>query len=363
MKIVIASGIYPPDIGGPATYSQLIAREFSQKGVDVKVICYSDKKLVEMVEMDEMVEVVRIYRKRNKITRYWLYFWNLLEIARDCDVIYAQGPLAAGVPAMWASRILNKKFVIKIVGDYAWEQGVNQFGVKDLIEPFQNKTYNQKVEKIRKIQTKVVKSADKIIVPSEFLKKIVRGWGIKANKIEMIYNAGPDLEKIKKIKPDKELTAKGDIIISAGRLMPWKGMEELKEIMPNLLKENPKFKLIIATNLSHDELMAQFKASKMFVLNTGYEGLPHIILEAMACGLPVITTKVGGNPEVIKNGHNGLLVKYNNKKQLKKAVLKLWKDKDLQKKFIANGYKVLEKFKLKTMIDKTLDVLGGNKNK
>ncbi len=139
--------------------------------------------------------------------------------------------------------------------------------------------------------------------------------------------------------------------------MPWKGMDVLKEIMPDLLKQNPKFKLIIATKLPHKELMAKFKVSEIFVLNTGYEGFSHIILEAMACGLPVITTNVCGNPEVVKDNYNGLLVEYNNKKQLKEAILKLWKDEKLQKKFIENGYKILEKFTLDKMINKTLNVL------
>ena len=44
MKIVIATGIYPPDIGGPATYSQTSAREFGKRNIETKIICYSDKK-------------------------------------------------------------------------------------------------------------------------------------------------------------------------------------------------------------------------------------------------------------------------------------------------------------------------------
>lgn len=355
MKIIIAAGIYPPDIGGPATYSQTIAREFSKRGIKIAVVCYSD-----FVEADKRrskrgltrkFEVVRILRKYNKPIRYWFYFWNLLKIAKDADVIYAQGPLAAGLPTMWVSKILRKKFVVKIVGDYAWEQGVNQFGVKDLIEEFQKKKYNSKVERIRKIQKKVVRSADKVIVPSEFLKKIVKGWGINEKKIEVIYNSFSKPEKIKSVKLD------GEVIISAGRPEPWKGMDTLREIMPDLLKENPKFKLIIATKLPHSELMGHFKASTMFVLNSGYEGLPHIVLEAMACGLPVITTNACGNPEVVKHGYNGLLIEYNNKEQLKEAILRLWRDRELQKKFIENGKKTLEKFKLEDMINKTIKAL------
>ena len=387
MKIVIASGIYPPDIGGPATYSQIIAREFSKKGIDVSVICYSDhstrlparQATLGASDKDENFKIVKILRK-NKLFRYWSYFWNLLKLARDCDVIYAQGPLSAGLPAMWVSKILKKRFVLKIVGDYAWEQYHNQEttptlrlrrrygaptasvgGTKpklDLIEKFQNKKYDWKTELRRKIQKMVCRNADKIIVPSEFLKKIVKGWRISEDKIAVIYNAFIGVENVGRPTSSHYGNFRtSDVIISAGRPEPWKGFEALNEIMPDLQKENPNFKLIIATKMPHHELMEHFKASMVFVLNSAYEGFSHLLLEAMACGLPVITTNVCGNPEIIQDEYNGLLVEYNNKEQIKNAILRLWKDENLRKKFIENGKRTLEKFKLEIMIEKTLNNL------
>jgi len=380
MKIIIASGIYPPDIGGPATYSRLIAHEFIKRNINVSLICYSDKE-DESSDREEKFKIIRVIRKKFFLFRYLSYFFNLYKLARDCDVIYAQGPLGAGLPALIISRILQKKFVIKIVGDYAWEQGVNQFGIKDVIEAFQNKKYDQKTELIRKIQKFVVKSADRAITPSEFLKKIVKGWGVREQKINVIYNAGPEVSFIEKI--EKKSNLEGDVLISSARLEPWKGMTTLVEIMPDLLKKNPKFKLVIVgrgpegekiktliknlhlekevgliDKVPHEELMAYFKASKIFILNTGYEGLPHIVLEAMACNLPVITTNVCGNPEVVENGYNGLLVEYNNKAQLKEAILKLWGNRDLGEKFIKNGRESLKKFMLEEMISKTMKTLN-----
>lgn len=379
MRIVIASGIYPPDIGGPATYSRLIAGEFTKRNIDVSIVCYSDKKNEEMDKNDNF-KIVRVLRKSFFLSRYLAYFLNLFKLARKCDVVYAQGPLGAGFPALAVAKTLRKKFIVKVVGDYAWEQGVNQFGVKDLIEEFQTKKYDAKTERIRKIQKFVVRKADKVITPSEFLKKIVMGWGVKEGKIRVIYNAGPDTKEISDIVPRPGL--EGDILISAGRLEPWKGMMALVEIMPDLLRENADFRLFIAgdgpltenlkskiQNLNlqdkvvlagrvpHDELMSYFKASMIFILNTGYEGLPHITLEAMACGLPVITTNVCGNPEVVQNNYNGLLVEYNNKKQLKDAILKIWENRSLKEEFIKNGKKVLEKFTREEMINKTIKVL------
>jgi len=349
MKIIIASGIYPPDSGGPATYSQLIAREFNDQEIKISLICYSDK--YEENDKDEKFKTIRILRKQNTLKRYFNYFKNLLKLAKKADVIYAQGPLAAGLPAMLVAKILHKKFIVKIVGDYAWEQYQNQSSGSDLIDEFQNKKYDWKTELRRKIQRRVVNGANKVIVPSEYLKKIVIGWRINADKINVIYNAFKGVENV---IPEQ---LEGDIIISAGRPEPWKGFNTLKEILPDLLKENSNFKLMIETKMPHKELMARFKGSDIFVLNTGYEGLSHLLLEAMACGLPIITTNVCGNPEVIRNEENGLLIEYNNKQQLKNAILRLWKDEVLRKKFIENGYKTLEKFKLERMINETKKIL------
>jgi len=384
-KLIIAAGIYPPDIGGPAIYSQLVAREFANKGISVSLICYSDKK-EEPTDKKDKFKIIRIVRKKNPLFRYAVYALNLFGLAKNGDIIYAQGPLGAGLPALIVAKILRKQFIIKIVGDYAWEQYQNNAKCKnqnaklDDIETFQNKKYDFLTELRRKIQKTVVKSADKIITPSEFLKRIVGKWGIKEDKIRVIYNAGPDIEKIAKIRAKDGLS--GDVLISAGRLEPWKGMVTLVEIMPELLQKNSNFKLIIIGDgplneelklkirdlnlkdkiiltgkISHEELMSYFKAGEIFVLNTGYEGLPHIILEAMACGLPIITTNVCGNPEVVKDNYNGILFEYNNKEQLKKAILKIWENKDLRREFVENGKRVLENFTREKMINNTIEVL------
>src|SRR3989344_4186231 len=83
------------------------------------------------------------------------------------------------------------------------------------------------------------------------------------------------------------------------------------------------------TKLDHRQLMFQLTNALMFVLNTGYEGFAHTVIEAMAAGTPVITTTVGGNPEIITDGHNGLLVPYNQAGELKAAIVGLLNDEAL----------------------------------
>jgi len=124
MKVILATGVFPPDIGGPATYCERLAQRFHRMKIEVVVICYSDVKKDKEYEFP----IVRISRRYPKGLRHLLYFYHSLRLARGADVIYAQNPVTAGFPAMLTSKILNKKFVLKIVGDYAWEQGTSIWG-------------------------------------------------------------------------------------------------------------------------------------------------------------------------------------------------------------------------------------------
>jgi len=382
MEVIIATGIFPPDIGGPAIYAERLATEFKKRAIDVRVITYSNK---EAQPVD--FPVTRISRKYILPIRYFLYFQKLLALAKEAEVIYAQGPLGSGLPSLLVKKILGKRFVLKITGDYAWEQGRNRWAVKENIEDFQNKKYSWPVELLRKIEKWVARGSDKIITPSQYLKKLVERWGIPEDKIRIIYNAPDKLPQldISRQKAQEKIGFKGDILLSIGRLVPWKGFDTLIEIMPDLLKENPNFRLIIVgsgpekenlasriqnlelrdkvfliNQVAHSQLILYFKAADLYVLNTAYEGLSHTILEAMQMKVPVITTGVCGNPEVIKNGSNGILVEYNNQEQLKEAILKLQKDKDLQKKFIDSSLRELSKFNLNKMVEETIEVLGIN---
>lgn len=319
MKIIIAAGIYPPDIGGPATYAEKLSQELKQP-----VISYSKR-----------------LKKYPKGLKHLLYFFCLLWLARNTDVIYAQNVTSAGLPALLAANLLRKKFVLKVVGDAAWEQ---------------NKKH------LRILQECVVKSADQIIVPSQYVKKMVVGWGMPPGKIEVIYNA-PEMVSINisKREAKEKIGIEGDIILSVGRPVPWKGFAVLRSIMPDLLKENPNFQLVIVgegeRKVPHSQMPFYFRAADIFVLNSGYEGLSHAILEAMQSGAPVIASNIGGNPELIEDGFNGFLVEYNNCDQLKDAILRLWRDKDLQEKFINNSREKLKNFTWENLVEETFNIL------
>src|SRR3990167_7909869 len=105
MRIVIATPLYPPEIGGPATYAKLLFEGLPEKGIEVELVKFSD------------------VRHLPKIIRHIAYFLRVLKAARNANVVLALDPVSVGLPAMKAAQKARKPFVVKIVGDYAWEQG------------------------------------------------------------------------------------------------------------------------------------------------------------------------------------------------------------------------------------------------
>ena len=181
MKILIATGIYPPSVGGPATYSKMLHDELPLKGIEVEIFSF-----------DEV-------RHLPKGISHIVYFAKAFSRARGCDIVYAQDPVSVGLPAFFASLFFHKRFFLKVVGDYAWEQGMQRFGVTDLLDEFSKRpssNYSFPVRFLRGIESFVALRAEKIIVPSKYLKRIVSRWGPLEEKISVIYNAFEGIDNL-----------------------------------------------------------------------------------------------------------------------------------------------------------------------
>jgi glycosyltransferase involved in cell wall biosynthesis len=387
MRIVIATGIFPPDIGGPATYARIVAEEFSRRGHIVAVVTFSDASFAVSLLQTETGSVFKTYyisRTMPKGIRHIAYFWNVLKAAVHADVIYAQDAVSAGVPAALAALLLNKYFYLKIVGDHAWEQALQRFGVTELLDEFLTKTYGLRVSFLRMAERVAAWQAERIIVPSAYLKTVVERWGISAGKITVIPNAvSVSSHSISKEEARKQLAMCGFIIVTAGRLVPWKGFIMLVDIMPKILTVMPDAKLYIIGSgpeeeriaghiarhnlqnsvhtlgsLPKDTLTVYMTAADVFCLNTGYEGFSHQLIEALALGVPVITTDAGGNRELIRNGENALVAGYNNQELWYDAIVRLAADKDLYARLARPKKEIITRYTVDAMVSKTESVLS-----
>src|SRR3989344_2522306 len=192
MKILICTGIFPPEIGGPATYSKSLAEAMTSLGHKVAVITYCDERITnhESRITPQGYDVVYVKRSNFKFWHYYKYFQVVKKYGKDADVLYAQDPVSAGYPTYLASRVLKKRYALKITGDYSWEKAMNRGLTSLVIDEFQSeKRFPWPISKIHETQIRVVKGAKRVIVPSQYLKKIVTGWGADPKKIEVVYNA------------------------------------------------------------------------------------------------------------------------------------------------------------------------------
>ncbi|MFM2330805.1 MAG: hypothetical protein RLZZ26_312 [Candidatus Parcubacteria bacterium] len=330
MKLVIATPLYPPEMGGPATYAKLLAEGLPAKGIDVELVKFSD------------------VRHLPKIVRHYAYYRRVLKAARDADVVIALDPVSVGLPTMKAAKKAGKKFVVKVVGDYAWEQGVQRFGITETLDEFVKTIHVPfAVRALRRIQTRVAQSATRVIVPGKYLKKVVETWGITPEKIDVIYNS---IELL--TVPEMKERPEGFLVVSSGRRVPWKGFESLERVVARDLS----WQLFIASGLPRGETLGWVRSADVFVLNSSYEGLSHALIEAMMLGTPVIATDVGGNAELIEDGVTGLLIP-RDEEALLAALKNIEQDPTAARTRAASAHKRMQKFTPEEMLSTTSTLL------
>jgi glycosyltransferase involved in cell wall biosynthesis len=364
MKVLVATGLYPPEIGGPATYSVLLEQGLSTFGVEPIILPFSS------------------VRKYPKIIRHLVYAFKVYRKAFGVSTIIALDPISVGVPAMIAAFFTQRKLVIKVVGDYAWEQATQRFGYAGTIEAFQTAPVSWRAKVLRSLERFVARSARSIIVPSEYLAKIVVGWGVPRERIQVIYNGVSIGDVGTKEIIRGMLHFEGQLLISVGRLAPWKGFDTLIRVFARLRKKFKHLKLFIVGSgpdlarlekvveiervgehvifsgaVDHEALMRYIRASDVLALNTSYEGFSHLILETMAVGTPVVTTNIGGNPEAITDGVTGFLVAPNDMMALESRITKLLNDQALSARIVTAAKAKVAQFTDQRVLQETASLL------
>lgn len=255
----------------------------------------------------------------------------------------------------------------------------------DDIITFQSKKYSWRIELRKKIRRQILNNSDKIIVASYFLKSLTQKMGLAEEKVKVIYNSIDFFEIKPVLKSKQELkekfNLKGIALLTIARLTPWKGIDMLIEIMPDLVKKyqdihlvvvgkgpesnnlkqlaqniNMQDHVIFTGKLDRFQVVDYLRASDIFVLNTNYEGMSHCLLEAMKMEMPIITTSVSGNPETIKDKQTGLLVSYKDKEQWLEAINNLLDNPDLAKKLAHQAKQDLKRFSWPKLVQETINV-------
>lgn len=327
-KLFVPSGIFYPESGGPATYLHELLPELHRRGWGVHALTFSDDARTH----GESYPVTRILRQTYplRMAKYALASRAPLHWA---DLVYAH---QLGLPLVGSRRAPR---AIKIVGDISWERAVRKGWVppNEDIDVFQTRRYGLAVEVDKWRNAREARTYDRIIVPSEYLKRMVVGWGVAEARVQVIYNALPPAALT--TLPTQEATREqlhlpdAPLVLAVGRILPWKGVDHLAAALASM----PDVRLLVAGtgpalpaaqaaaeqagvtdrvtflgNVSREQMPLYMRAADYVALYSGYEGLSHTLLESLRVGTPLIASDKGGNPEVVADGVNGLLVPYTN---------------------------------------------------
>ncbi|MFC2122475.1 glycosyltransferase family 4 protein [Bacteroidota bacterium] len=380
MKILITTPIFPPEIGGPAVYTREVARRLKEKGHQIRVVAFISAE--PEAEDLEIIPVRLSYGLLGSISRRARMFFTILRTARDADLIYAQGPVVVGLTSLIVGKLRRKPVAVKFVGDIAWEHAVNRGRTSRLLDDFLSRPEGGiDIKILMRIQKWVFHNASRVITPSEYLKKVlVNFYQVPPDRIAVVYNAVEIAEGGSQAE-----RAGQPVVATVGRLVQWKRVDELVEIVPALVERYPDFRLVIVGDglekgklrrlcreknveenvlftgkISHEQTLAYLRSADVFVLNSRYEGLPHTVLEAMTCRCPVIATNIDGTTEVVEDGVTGFTVEPGNKGQLLEKVVFLLEDEGVRERLAKQAYENIKtKFNWSITLDELEEVLAG----
>ncbi len=205
----------------------------------------------------------------------------------------------------------------------------------------------------RRRMIEAMQRATRIFAVSESLKRHAASLGLAADRI-LVAGNGVDTARFPRMdrraaRARLGLAGDGPVLVSVGALVERNGFHRVLECLPALCGQFPGLRYLIVGGagpegdcsarlraltidrglqdcvvflgpVAPDDLKVPLSAAEVFVLATSNEGWANVFLEAMACGLPVVTTKVGGNAEVVADAKLGTLVPFGQPEQLKQAI-------------------------------------------
>jgi glycosyltransferase involved in cell wall biosynthesis len=334
MKATLVSGIFPPDIGGPASYIPKLATHLMGMGYDVHIVSLTDGKMAHREEKFGTVHLVP--RRLNKILRIPLVIFQIVKHGFTSKILFANGLYEeAGLSGF----LLHRKFVFKIVGDPIWERFQNSNGK---IEISTLSFDDFKIPKKFLIQQRIfawsMHSCAGVTTPSRELAEVIKNR-YKVDEIAVIHNGVtiPELDLSGSFKYD---------LVSVSRLVPWKQVEILiqlavaKDLKFVVIGDGPeKSKLvelaglkpnniIFTGNLPPEEVQTFLRETRIFALLSEYEGMSFSLLEALAAGKRILVSNIPGNVEVLGESQFAEIVDPRELTCLEAAVNRLLPDSD-----------------------------------
>jgi glycosyltransferase involved in cell wall biosynthesis len=322
VRIVVVSGIWPPDVGGPASHAPALAAALVEAGHEVEVVTTANRP-----PAPQPYPVRWVSRARPALLRHVGVVRQVARAARAADRIYATTMVRR---AALGATLARRPLFVKLVADEVFERERRSGRFDGTLEEFQRIHGGPRVRMLRATRTAALRRARRVVLPSAYLREIAIGWGLEPDRLTVVPNPAPELPAAPaRDEARYALGIRGLAVGTAGRLTAQKALRDALEAIARVpdvellvLGEGPERAALERRAASlgisdrvrflgagtRDDVVALFRAVDAVLLTSAWENLPHTLLEALAVGAPVVATAVGGIPEVVVDGENGLLV-------------------------------------------------------
>ena len=306
-RVLLTTGIFFPDVGGPAVHVRKIAEHFTSLGWKVTVVAFGD-----YANSAETYKVIRVSRTWGKLISWKLYTLAVAFESLRHDVIYAFDLTTAGVPSALFAKLFRKPFILRIGGDSIWERVVEK-GERFLpMHAYYEQGFFKKDNPtLYRLVRFVVRSADTVVIPCDFLEDIyVKYYGVSEKNIIQINN--PFSPKVAPILEKDTFT-----FLFAGRFVSYKNLPLVLKAFGNIAERNPQARLVligdgpeemalkkqaellgdrveIIPKVDQKNLFAHINASSVALAPALTEFNPNFILEALALGKPALISRDNG---------------------------------------------------------------------
>jgi glycosyltransferase involved in cell wall biosynthesis len=351
MRVLIVSGIWPPDVGGPASHAPDVADFLRSRGYDVEVVTTAD------APPEPRAYAVRAVPRSNpKGVLHARGIALVRSRARENDVVYTTGMF--GRSALGAA-LAGKPYVVKLTADPAFERLRRRGLVAGDADHFQRTRGGPAVAALRLARNAELRGAAHVFTPSAYLRELALAWGVAPERVSVLPNPAP---QIGSLPPREELRERfglnGATLAFAGRLTAQKSLHRALQA----IAEADGIRLVIAGDGPDSESLAAragelgltervqflgpqprervvelFGAADAAILTSSWENFPHTLVEALAVGTPVLAMDAGGVGEVIRDGVNGLLVRAGDTSALARAVRRYFSDAELRARLRAGA--------------------------
>ncbi len=344
MKVLIVSGIWPPDVGGPATHAPEVAAFLRGRGHEVEVVTTADREPAPEAYPVHWVDRATPIGVRHARTALLIRKRTALS-----DVLYTTGMFGRSAAG---SLLAKRPYVVKLTADPAYERSRRRGFFSGSLEQFQRGGGGHRSAVLRAARNAELGRAGHVLCPSEYLCRLALGWGLRPERVSLLPNPMPVLPRL----PDREVLRErfglqGATLAFAGRLTRQKALDVALEA----LGLSDRVSLVVAGEgderaalehraqalglggrvrflgpLPRERVLELFSAADALLLSSAWENFPHTVVEALAVGTPVLATRAGGVGEVVEHERNGLLVEPGDPDALARAMNRYFADEGLR---------------------------------